>query len=59
LVEQQRLIIVVALVTLLKITDELDNNQRIKYSIVDETTAGCDELSEKKNIYLFTLKSEN
>jgi len=42
--EQQRLIIVVALITLLK---PMNSNQKIKYFILDETTSGCDELTEK------------
>ena len=42
--EQQRLIIVVALLTLFP---PIDNNQQIKYFVLDETTAGCDELTEK------------
>ena len=44
--EQQRLIIVVALVTLLR-TQRDDNNSAIKFLILDETTAGCDELTQK------------
>lgn len=53
--EQQRLIIVVALVALLK-TNQRDGNQQIKYFILDETTAGCDELTEK-NIYEYLQNS--
>ncbi|UJR27951.1 hypothetical protein I4U23_009210 [Adineta vaga] len=46
--EQQRLIIVIALVTLLKSNNEINmNDQLIKYFILDETTAGCDETTEK------------
>jgi putative ATP-binding cassette transporter len=45
--EQQRLMIVAALVTLFKSTDAIGNNhQKVKYLILDETTAGCDELTE-------------
>ena len=44
--EQQRLIIVVALVTLLKSSRD-DSPQMLKYLILDETTAGCDEVTEK------------
>jgi putative ATP-binding cassette transporter len=55
--EQQRLIMVVALVTLLKSTNQInDNNQQIKYFILDETTAGCDELTEK-TIYEYLQNS--
>lgn len=42
--EQQRLIMVVALLTLLK---PYDTSQQIKYFVLDETTAGCDEVTEK------------
>jgi len=42
--EQQRLIIVIALITLLK---PFDLNQEIKYFILDEITTGCDQLTEK------------
>ncbi|CAF1301776.1 unnamed protein product [Adineta ricciae] len=46
--EQQRLIIVVALVALLKSNDgTYVNESSIKYFILDETTAGCDETTEK------------
>ncbi len=51
--EQQRLIIVVALLTLFK---PFDSNQQIKYFILDETTAGCDELTEK-TIYEYLQNS--
>ena len=44
--EQQRLVIVVALVALLKSPRD-DSPQAIKYLVLDETTAGCDELTEK------------
>ena len=46
--EQQRLMIVAALVALCKSTDALGNDhQDVKYLILDETTAGCDEINEK------------
>lgn len=45
--EQQRLIIVVALVSMLRNSRDNDNSQPIKYLILDETTAGCDEVTEK------------
>ena len=45
--EQQRLMIVAALVTLFESTDAIGNNrQQVKYLILDETTSGCDELTE-------------
>ena len=45
--EQQRLIIVVALVSMLRNSRDNENSQPIKYLILDETTAGCDEVTEK------------
>ena len=52
--EQQRLIVVTALLTLLP---PIDSNERVKYLILDETTAGCDQLTEK-TIYE-SLKNAN
>jgi putative ATP-binding cassette transporter len=54
--EQQRLIIVVALVTLIRASNQDENNQ-IKHFILDETTAGCDELTEK-TIYEYLRSSD-
>ena len=51
--EQQRLIIVVALLTLLP---PIDSDTPVKYFILDETTAGCDELTEK-TIYEYLQNS--
>jgi putative ATP-binding cassette transporter len=46
--EQQRLIVVVALATLVKSSNDIEmQSQPIKYFVLDETTAGCDELTEK------------
>lgn len=42
--EQQRLIIVAALLTLYP---PMDCDMPVKYFILDETTAGCDQLTEK------------
>lgn len=51
--EQQRLIIVVALLTLLP---PIDSDTPVKYFVLDETTAGCDELTEK-TIYEYLQNS--
>lgn len=51
--EQQRLIIVVALLTLLP---PIDSDTPVKCFILDETTAGCDELTEK-TIYEYLQNS--
>lgn len=46
--EQQRLIVVVALATLVKSINENELlPQPLKYFVLDETTAGCDEITEK------------
>ena len=44
--EQQRLVIVVALVSLLRTSRDNETCPPIKYLILDETTAGCDEVTQ-------------